>query len=106
MIKSKIVDVNETQNIEVFEVSVGTEDKYYNEDMSVWKRFSTQEDAEEYARGLTLNKDTFQGWGERAKFLLVEVWKVVYENEISIENIISDSICVDYRLDIKERLEK
>lgn len=106
MDKTKMVDANETQNIDVFEVSVGTEDEYYNEDMSVWKRFLTQEDAEEYAEVLTLRKDTFQGWGERAKFLLIEVWHVVYENEISIENVISDSICCGYRLDIKGRLEK
>lgn len=106
MIKTKIVDVNESEMIDVFEVSVGTEDEYYNEDMSVWKRFSLQGVAEKYARNLIARKDTFQGWGERAKFLLVHVWHVVYENEISDENIISDGICASWRLDIKEELEK
>lgn len=106
MIKTKIVDVNESEMIDVFEVSVGTEDKYYNEEMSTWKRFSTQEAAVEYARGLISKRDTFQGWGENAKLLLIDVWHVVYENEISDENVISDGICTSWRLDIKERLEK
>ena len=106
MNKTKIVDVNESEMIDVFEVSVGTEDEYYNEDMSIWKRFLTQEDAEKYARDLIARKDTFQGWGERAKFLLVHVWRVVYENEISDENVISDGICDSWRLDIKEELGK
>lgn len=50
--KAKIVDINGNQNIEFFDISTGTEDICYNEEMNTWRRFPTQEAAKKCAKDL------------------------------------------------------
>ena len=95
-----------TKKIKVYEVLVGTENRYYDGEMFLRKRFTTKKDAIKYARDLIKRKDIFDGWDVTAKYVIVEVDKCDYEDEICELNFIGSDICERWVYDVKWGLLK
>ena len=106
MIQVFLKSSDECNYIDIYQVFIGWEDEDGDGDSVLVGNFVSQEDAQDYIKGMLKDKTTKMGHPRKAKYATLSMWHVVYDSIIDTDSVVSESLVVRYLLPLFRRVRK
>ena len=99
-------EINRHHLIDIYQLYIGWEDSEGDGDSILVANFVDEDDAQEYLNSMIFDKTTLLGHPQRAKYVVLTLWQVIYEDKISDDNIVNESVIERYLLPLFRRSKR